>query len=323
MVNKKILLLHKKGWSYRKISGEVDRSICVISNLIKDPMGYGSRKMGGKTSTVSDSMKRRIWRMAKTGQKSASDIKADTGVQIGVRQVQKIIKQCPDLVYAKRKKAPRLTAKHMKHRYDWAYKHIQQSTNWTKIIFSDEKRFSLDGPDQWSYYWHDLRKEPELFQTRQSGGGGLMVWGAFSAKGLTELHICEGSINSSYYCKILEDNLLPYIKEKFKRQYTFQQDNAPVHCSNMTKKFIKDHNVKVMEWPSKSPDLNPMENLWGILAQSVYKAGKKQFDTKIQLKRAILKAWHQIDLKMCTKLVEGMPTHCAEVVSKHGRPIDY
>lgn len=125
--------------------------------------------------------------MAKSGQMSASNIKDETGIKIGVRQIQNIIKECPDLVYAKKKKAPNLTAKHIKDREKWAFKHIQQSTNWQKVIFSDEKKFTLDGPDQWSYYWHDLCKDPELFKTRQSGGGGILVWGAFSSKGVVDL----------------------------------------------------------------------------------------------------------------------------------------
>ena len=48
------------------------------------------------------------------------------------------------------------------------------------MVFSDEKRFNLDGPDGFSTYWHDLRKEEVVLSRRQNGGGGIMVWGAFS-----------------------------------------------------------------------------------------------------------------------------------------------
>ena len=44
------------------------------------------------------------------------------------------------------------------------------------VIFTDEKKFNLDGPDGFKYYWHDLRPEPEWFSKRAFGGGSLMVW---------------------------------------------------------------------------------------------------------------------------------------------------
>ncbi len=48
------------------------------------------------------------------------------------------------------------------------------------MVFSDEKKFNLDGPDGFSMYWHDLRKEEKYFSTCQNGGRGLMLWGAVS-----------------------------------------------------------------------------------------------------------------------------------------------
>uniref|UniRef100_A0A1I7XQM1 Transposable element Tc3 transposase n=1 Tax=Heterorhabditis bacteriophora TaxID=37862 RepID=A0A1I7XQM1_HETBA len=59
--------------------------------------------------------------------------------------------------------------------------------DWEKVIFSDEKKFNLDGPDSCHSYWRDLRKEPLHFSTRTFGGGSVMVWGAFSDMGLVDL----------------------------------------------------------------------------------------------------------------------------------------
>ena len=46
---------------------------------------------------------------------------------------------------------------------------------WRRVIFSDEKKFNLDGPDGLSHYWHDLRKEPRWFKKRHTGGVNIMV----------------------------------------------------------------------------------------------------------------------------------------------------
>ncbi|KAG2884322.1 hypothetical protein PC116_g16421 [Phytophthora cactorum] len=48
---------------------------------------------------------------------------------------------------------------------------IRARTDWDRVIFSDEKKLNLDGPDGMKYYWHDLWTEKETFFSRQNGGG--------------------------------------------------------------------------------------------------------------------------------------------------------
>ena len=56
----------------------------------------------------------------------------------------------------------------------------------------------------------------------------------------------------------------------------FKQDNAAIHTFKLTKDWFKTKNIEVFDWPTKSPDLNPIESLWGILSR-VYK-NKRQLE---------------------------------------------
>ncbi|CAF1424578.1 unnamed protein product, partial [Rotaria sp. Silwood1] len=70
----------------------------------------------------------------------------------------------------KKKHSPALTTAHKDH--------MTWNNKWNKVIWSDEKKFNLDGPDSFSYYWHDLLKE-EIFSTRVQGGGSVMISASF------------------------------------------------------------------------------------------------------------------------------------------------
>jgi len=199
----------------------------------------------------------------------------------------------------------------------WAQAHLNWRAQWKKIIFSDEKKFRLDGPDGNTYYYHDTRKQQLLHNKRHSGGGGIMVWGAIGWRGKSDLIICEGKMDSEYYQEVLELGLLDCAKRIGGQNFIFMQDNAPIHKSASTMAWLDDHDVRLLDWPPRSPDMNPIENVWGKMSQIVYANGK-QYATKEDLLVAITAAWAEIGADYRHTLYNSMPSRLEEVIDVGG-----
>lgn len=148
-----------------------------------------------------------------------------------------------------------------------------------------------------------------------------MLWGCFGLNG-GRLATVSGRMTSADYTELLEINLLPFGEELGGPRWVFQQDNAPIHDSEYTHQWMQGEGIQVLPWPACSPDLNPIENIWGMLVRKVYQGGR-QFDTVKQLEAAIYRAWADLDVQYMQKLIDGMRRRLVKVIKKEGAQIGY
>ena len=110
---------------------------------------------------------------------------------------------------------------------------------------------------------------------------------------------------------ILKQHLKTSVKKlKLGHKWVFQRDNDSKHTSKVVAKWLKDNKVKVLEWPSQSPDLNLIENVWAALKKCVRARRPRNLT---QLNPLCQEEWANIDPNNCGKLVEGYPKRLTQV----------
>ncbi|KAF0710714.1 hypothetical protein AaE_012414 [Aphanomyces astaci] len=190
----------------------------AISNFLKDPTNYGKRFGRGRPSKLSPTDVRHIYRTASKPDSTSTTIVRDLNLPVSARWVRQMLKE------------NRLTLR----RTQTCEKAPGVPPDWAKIIWSDEKKVNLDGPDGMQCYWRDLRFDKESFFSRKFGGRSVMVWAAFSADGASEIAFLEGNQNSAKYFWTLEDYLFPFAHFLYGDEFVFMQDGASIHRSKET-----------------------------------------------------------------------------------------
>ena len=182
----------------------------------------------------------------------------------------------------------------------------------------------LFGTNSKQYVWRpkgNAFNEKYTVPTMKHGGGSIMLWGCFSAAGTGQLIRIRGTMNSSMYQNILAQNIQKSVDDlAIGNEFIFQQDNDPKHTSKSTKKWFEDNNIKVLKWPSQSPDLNPIENLWQVLKVAVHKRNPTNLD---ELEAICQDEWGKIDKSRCKNLITSYSKRLRAVIAAKGGATKY
>jgi len=216
-----------------------------------------------------------------------------------------------------------LTVAAKERRVEWSKSHLNE--NWKKVIFSDETTFQLFRNTTLVRY-----KIGEERPRRAVVKHPLKVhaWGAFCARGVVGFHCFIENMNGELYRDILTKNLFTSATRILGRRWSFQQDNDPKHRAKLTTILLQEKCPRVLDWPSYSPDLNPIENLWAIMKKRVE---KKVNERLVQKKSVglddflsiIRSEWENLNPDLLSNLCAGMKKRLEDVIEKNGQIIGH
>ena len=320
-----IILRHQKGDGYRKISNSLHISKSTIAKVVQNVKKKGnamvvSQRPGRLRKLTPRSTRSLLREVEKNRRASASDLAQAVVNQCGVvvsAQTVRLTLQEHNLHGRRPRRKPLLQARHKKARLLFANAYVTKPLHfWEKILWSDETKINLFGSDGIQKVWrrpHEEYKDKCMVSTMKHGGGSVMVWGSMSAQGVGDLHFIDSIMNAEMYCTILQEKMLPSLR-RLGRGAMFQHDNDPKHS------FLQRKKVKVIDWPSVPPDLNPIEHLWGVLKRKVEQRRPSNIR---ELKVVIQEEWSAIDSTVCSNLVHSMPRRVASVTDNGGGHIKY
>ena len=202
-------------------------------------------------------------------------------------------------------------------RLAWARDHVTWTqSDWALVLFTDESRFCVDFTDRRARVWRMLNERfaPVRVAEDDRFVGSVMVWAGISVQGKTDLHVIDNGTFPAlrYVNEILDVYVRPYagaVGENF----ILMDDNARAHRAHLTDQYLEQATIVRMEWPARSPDLNPIEHAWDML-QTAVSSRPVQPASVQELRQSLLEEWDQIPQYKIRRLISSMRRLCQAVI---------
>ncbi|GFX05986.1 transposable element Tcb2 transposase [Trichonephila clavipes] len=190
----------------------------------------------------------------------------------------------------------------------------------------DESRFSLSSDSHRILLWRERgsRNHPSnIIERDRYGGRGVLVWGGIMLGSRTDLQIFDaGSVNGTLYCNEI---LLPYVRlfrGAMGLQFLFMDDNAPCHGTVAAEELLESEDVERMDWPARSPDLNPIEHVWDFLGRRLAARTLPPVTIR-ELRLALQDEWAAMPQQLIGTLILNMGRRCETCLAVRGDHITY
>jgi hypothetical protein len=149
-----------------------------------------------------------------------------------------------------------------------------------------------------------------------------MVWGAIGLNFKSKLIIVHGNENSEKYIAIIkESRVIEELNELHGAfNYYFQEDAAPCHTSAQTRQYMRNICSLLSDWPPNSPDMSPIEMIWGIMKKIINICG---ITTIEEITQKILDVWQMLPFSIINGIVLSFHGRLLACVEESGKSISF
>ncbi|GFX45030.1 transposable element Tcb2 transposase [Trichonephila clavipes] len=220
-----------------------------------------------------------------------------------------------------------LTPAHRRRRSLWCREHRNWRDNeWGRVLFTEESRFSLSSDSHRILIWRERGSHnhpSNIIERDRYGGRGILVWKGIMLGSRTDLHIFDaGSVNGTRYCNEI---LLPYVRlfrGAMGLQFLFMDDNAPCHRTVAAEQLLESEDIERVDWPARSPDLNPIEHAWDFLDRRLAARTLPPVTIR-ELRLALQDEWAAMPQQLIDTLILSMGRRCETCLEFRGDHILY
>lgn len=324
-LRKKILDKHRSGLNQRTIAEHLQISASTVNYWINRHETLETRKKTGRPRKTTLAMDDAIFLMSQANPfMPTTEIIQQLRLPLKKHAVIQRLKSF-GLWSCRPAKKEKLTPIHIRKRLEFAqlYQHWTID-NWKRVIFSDEKVFSTFGKGI-NRVWRTKRQNrynvKYLNQIQVSGRVSIPVWACIS--GTDNYHfiyyIRDGNLTSAKYVQILQRFIRNINDED--EELIFMQDQSSIHKAENTMNWLDMHGINCLDWPAKSPDLNPIENVW---AEMERRTSTRHLKTKEELWNLVETTFNDLEnSQYINKLIQSMPKRIQSVIDANGHWTKY